>query len=82
MLIGEIGAMIAQHAERRQPLRLDTPAEIRAMATALAELARVKELLQGRADSRLNLMTDAELERKLHELEEAQQDLKPAGVLH
>ncbi len=26
MLIGEIGAMIAQHTERRQPLRLDTPA--------------------------------------------------------
>ena len=67
MIVGLAG-IVEQHAERETPLKLRTPQDFRAVASALTDLARAKELLEGREDSRTGHMTEAELDRELADL--------------
>ena len=49
------------------PMAIHTPQDLRATATVLDTVVKAKELLEGRATSRVSVMTDEEIDDELAE---------------
>lgn len=67
-LIGLCNSIISEAVSDTGKLRAETPGELRAVGATLAEAAKIKELLEGRATDRLDNMSPAELKARLAEV--------------
>ena len=57
--------ILEQHAERATPLQLNTPQDVRAMASSIEVVLKTRELLEGNATARTSSMTLDEVKANL-----------------
>ena len=65
--IVEVRRSLDQYAQRKTPVDWQTPQDIRAAGSTLAELVKTRELILGKATSRVELMSNEEIEAELAE---------------
>jgi len=63
--IVEVRRSLDQYAQRETPIDWQTPQDIRAAGSTLAELVKTRELLMGKATSRIEMMSDEEIKAEL-----------------
>jgi len=86
--MGAVDALIVQCGEMLDrlktmtPISIQTPQDLRATATTLAETARLKELLEGRATDRVESMSHEEIKAELADYEADVIAKFRAGLIH